>query len=89
MSFEQILQAEVARRMGDTRWAEKLTEQSDRGLTVERLWIKSLRLNVRHEIALSERRQEAMLAALLAARARRMGDGLRATAPVNATTSVR
>ena len=89
MSFDQILQAEVARRMGDARWTESLMEQSERGLMVERTWVKALRLKIRVELAQSKQRQEAMLAGLLATRARRLADVLAATAPVAQPVGVR
>lgn len=89
MSFDQVLQSEVARRMGDTRWVEALTEQSHHGLRVEQAWIKALRLKVQSELALSRQRSEAMLAALLAARARREAETLRAALPNPAKPGVR
>lgn len=89
MSFEQIIQAEVARRMGDPRWAEQLTEQSDHGLRIEKAWIAGLRLKVQHELALSRQRTEAMYAALVAARMRRAGQGLAFSVPVNLKPAVR
>lgn len=89
MSFEQIVASEVARRMGDPRWAEKLTEQSDHGLQVERAWTSGLRLKVQQELALSRQRSEAMYAALLSARARRAGQGMAASVPGDVKPAVR
>lgn len=40
MSFVQIINAEIARRTADPRWAESWTELSSRGLDIELAWIK-------------------------------------------------
>ncbi len=89
MSLEQIVQSEVARRTGNTRWVEQLMEQSDRGLMAERTWIKGLRLKMRVEVSESKQRSEAMLAALLAVRARRLADAQRALVPTGVQSAVR
>lgn len=89
MSFEQIIQSEVSRRTGNPRWAEQLTEQSDRGLLVEKAWTSGLRLKVQLELALSRQRTEAMYAALLATRMRRTGQSLAGAVPVNLKSAVR
>lgn len=89
MSLEQIIQAEVARRASSTRWAEQLMEQSDRGLMVERAWMKALRLKLRVEVAASRQRREAMLASLLATRARRLADSQLSRVPSDQRQAVR
>ena len=89
MSFDQIVQAEVARRMSDPRWAEQLTEQSERGLLVEKAWTSGLRLKVQQELASSRQRAEAMYAALLATRMRRSGQAIAGSAPSNVKPAVR
>jgi hypothetical protein len=72
MSFLQIVHSEVTRRSGNSRWAEELTEQSARGLMMENLRIRALRMQVQYEMYLSRQRTEAMLASLLAAEAKKM-----------------
>lgn len=76
MSFEQVIQAEVSRRMSDQRWAEELSKMSARGLEVERMRIKALAARLLVEIVASRQRQEALLATLQTTKAR----NLRATA---------
>ena len=70
MSFEQILHSEVTRRSSNTRWAESLTEQSERGLFIESMWIAALRFQVQHELTLTRKRTDAMLAVVMADEAR-------------------
>ena len=89
MSFEQVLSSEISRRNSDSRWTENVTSQSERGLMVERLLIKSLRLKVQHETMLSRQRQEAMLASLLAVRARRLGHEMHLIKPGNQQPVIR
>lgn len=89
MSFEQIIRAEVSRRSGNPRWAEQLMEQSERGLMTERAWIKALRLKLRVEASQSAQRSEAMLASLLATRARRLADAQQSGLPSDRRQLVR
>lgn len=89
MSFVQIINAEIARRTADPRWAEKLTELSSRGLEIELAWIKGLSLKVKHERQLLEQRNEATKAAFLAARMRRVGDVIRTQVPPGNAAAVR
>lgn len=72
MSLTEILRAEVARRAANSRWAEELTDQSPRGLMMENLRMRSLRLLVQYELYLSRQRANAMMASLTAIQARKM-----------------
>ena len=89
MSFEQILGTEVSRRNSDSRWAENVTSQSERGLMTERLMIKALRLKVQYETMLSRQRQEAMMASLLAVRTHHLSGVLRLSVPVDQQPKIR
>jgi len=89
MSFLQIVQAEVSRRMGDPRWAEQLTEQSFRGLQIERVWTSALRMKVQEDLALSRQRNEAMYSALLATKTRRNASFLAGSLPGEVKPAVR
>lgn len=89
MSFFQIVEAEVARRNSDPRWAEQLTEQSERGLQVEEAWIAGMRVYIQKELAESRQRAEALQASLLASRARRLGVSINDGRMVNSQTGVR
>lgn len=89
MSYDQIMQAETERRVGNPRWAEQLTEQSAHGLAIELAWIKGLRIKVQEELRASRQRAEAQTAALLASRQRRIGVANAMSVPTNDRPAVR
>ncbi|SFF31590.1 M23 family metallopeptidase [Paracidovorax wautersii] len=89
MSPNQIIQAEVARRMSDPRWAEQLTEQSSRGAMMELAWMKGLILKLRERRAESQQRTEAMYSAMLAARMRQLAISADAALSANQQPGVR
>lgn len=70
MSFAQIMGSEISRRSVDNRWAESLMQQERRGLMIEALRIRSLRLAIQYEAHLTRMRLEAAAALMVAAQGR-------------------